>query len=205
MTSGQAILLRYVLVLALAGTGCLTATACAPKPWPAGTLPDKLDLPKASQITQAWSCKDRLGEQLVVATRSPGSPGSPTEGARTTELTFSKYRQTATGWKKDWQARDFLNAPPASMAPELILLGDYDGDGQADVFLAYALPGPPAQSDEGKLLVFYKDQKYAIRGAVAHSPTDFGSRKTSANFLTLPQAIQERAFRLWDKLNSPRH
>lgn len=202
MTSGQAILLRYGLVLALAGTSCLTAKACAPKPWPTGSLLDKLDLPKASQITQAWSCKDRLGEQLVVAARSTGSPN---EGAGTTELTFSKYRQTATGWKKDWQARDFLNAPPASMAPELILLGDYDGDGLADVFLAYALPGPPAQSDEGKLLVFYKDQKYAIRGAVAHSPTDFGSRKTSANFLTLPQTIQERAFRLWDKLNSPRH
>lgn len=202
MTRNQGILLRHGLVLALAGTTCLAATACAPKPWQPGSLPDKLDLPKSSQITQAWSCKDRQGEQLVVASRSIGSPS---EGTRTTELTFSKYRQTAAGWKKDWQARDFLTAPPAAMAPELILLGDYDGDGQADVFLAYALPGQSAQPDEGKLLVFYKDQKYAIRGAVAHTLTDFGSRKTSENFLTLPQTIQDRAYRLWDKLNSPRH
>lgn len=202
MTRSRAILLRCILTLALAEAIGQTAAACTPKPWPSGSLPDKLDLPKSSQITQAWSCKDRLGEQLVVATHSTSAPG---DIASTTELTFAKYRQTPTGWKKDWQARDFLTTAPTAMQPELILLGDYDGDGQVDVFLAYALPGQPAQPDEGKLLVFYKDQKYAIRGAVAHTPTDFGSRKTSANFLTLPPAIQERAFRLWDKLNSPRH
>lgn len=180
------------------------AHACTTRPLPPAALPDSLELPKGSRVTQAWSCKDKLGEQLVLATLSTNSQPLPPSQSEA-ELTFLKFRQTPLGWKRDWQARDFLHDQPAQRTNELILLGDYDGDGQADVFLAYAIPGLPAEPDEGKLLVFYKDQKYAIRGAVARTPSDFGSRKLSANFLTLPQAIQTQAFRLWDKLNSPHH
>lgn len=181
-----------------------SALACAARPVPLDSLSGKLDLPKASWLTQAWSCHDAQGEELVIAAHAPAQKNGSGLGE---ELIFQKYRQTASGWKKDWQARDFLGpglTSRANTSSELILIGDFDGDGLADIFIAYTLPGQPVPPDEGKLLVFHKDQKYALRGAIARSRNDFGSRKITARFLTLPQPLQDQALKLWDKLNMPR-
>lgn len=182
------------------------ARACAARPIPLDSLAGKLDLPKQAWLTQAWSCRDTQGEELVIAAHAPAiaqkNSAHPGE-----ELLFQKYRQTSSGWKKDWQARDFLGPTltrHANSHAELILMGDFDHDGLADVFIAYSLPGQPVPPDEGKLLVFHKDQKYALRGAIARSRDDFGSRKITSHFLTLPQTLQDQALRLWDKLNTPR-
>jgi hypothetical protein len=195
------LLARLAILLTLTSTThSQPAQACTARTLPTKPLASQLDLPKESQITQVWSCKDTSGEQLVVAALAHAS--GQTHGE---ELLFLKYTQTSNGWKKNWQARDFLNdATSASLPPtEHVLLQDVDGDGLAEVFIAYSLPGQAAALDEGKLLVYYKDHKYAIRGAIARTPNDFGSRKIPASFLTLPPAIQNQALKLWDKLTTP--
>lgn len=180
--------------------------ACSSRPQPLASLAERLgELPADSQITQAWSCKDRAGEQLVVAARVATDAHAPRHGP---VLLFQKFTHTPHGWKRNWQARDFPRPVATALGPastgEVILLGDYDGDGVADILIAYTLPGQPMPPDEGKLLVFYKDQKYTIRGAIARSPGDFGSRKMFGNFASLPQPIQARALQLWERLSTPR-
>lgn len=182
------------------------ALACTSRPQPLSSLTQRLgSLPADSQITQAWSCKDSTGEQLVVASRVATDAHAPGRGP---SLLFQKFTHTAHGWKRHWQARDFPSPRAATIGPastsEVIHLGDYDGDGVADILIAYTLPGQPVPPDEGKLLIFYKDQKYAIRGAIARSPGDFGSRKMSSNFASLPQPIQARALQLWERVSTPR-
>lgn len=173
------------------------AATCAPHAVAPGVLKEP-GLPASGHVTQAWACKDAVGEHLIQAIHQAST--DPLWG---TQLLFTKHTRTPSGWKKDWQARDFVLTPPSTPIAEILLIKDADGDSLADVFIAYTLPGQDKANDEGKLLVFYKDKKYAIRGAIARSPDDFGSRKISPDFLTLPQAVQTQALQLWDKLSAP--
>lgn len=190
----RALALAWLVWHALPG-----AHACTARALPAAMLGPQMGLSTPGEVTQAWSCKDARGDHVLVVSHQ--ATGSKPQG---TELLFTKRTRTAAGWKKDWQARDYLSEPPSSASnPEVVLMKDADGDGLADVFIGYALPRPTAASDEGKLLVYYKDRKYAIRGAIARTPSDFGSRKIDPDFSTLPQAIQTQALQLWDKISTP--
>lgn len=172
--------------------------ACTTRALPTASLNETLGLYTEGRVTQAWACKDASGEHVLMASRQ----ASP-DPQFAMQLSFVKHTRTPSGWKKDWQARDFLVTPPGASMPEIMLIKDVDGDSLADVFIAYTLPGQDKATDEGKLLVFYKDKKYAIRGAIARTPDDFGSRKISPNFLSLPPVVQAQALQLWDKLSAP--
>jgi hypothetical protein len=189
------------------------AWACKAKTIPFVALASVVQLGKDEQVTQAWTCTDSTGEQIIVASRQV-STGS----IRGTQLAFYKLVKAASGWKRVWQARDFQHDvnPPAReglrevlstvdkpLAGDTVVLKDVDGDGLAEVFIAYKLPGRTGEPDTGKLLVFYKDQKYAIRGAVARTSNDFGSRKLSDGFLNLPASVQKQALQLWDQFSTP--
>jgi hypothetical protein len=184
-------------LLAVAAPG--VAAACTARALAPDTVPTQWGIAVEGKLTQAWACKDASGEHVVTASQQPAS-----DKQLGTELMFVKFSRNGTAWKKDWQARDYRpDSRLRSPTPELVILKDADGDGVLDVFIAYALPGPGAATDEGKLLVFYKDRKYAIRGAIARTPDDFGSRQISPNFMTLPQPVQTEALKLWDKLSIP--
>jgi hypothetical protein len=175
------------------------ASACTAVPLPLASVNDRLNMPIEGEISQAWACKDNAGEHIVLATRQ--NAPEPLQG---TQIQFAKFTKSASGWKRDWQARDFLlDAGNRISSSEIILLKDVDGDGLAETFIAYSLPGRTGEPDTGKLLVYFKDHKYAIRGAIAHTASDFGSRKMDAGFQALPAQIQSQALQLWDKLSPP--
>lgn len=175
------------------------AGACTARAVPASVLGKQLGITEEGSLAQAWSCTDAGGEHVLTISRVASS-----DRGQGTQLLFVKRTRTATGWRKAWQARDFVAEPMASApGPELVMMKDVDSDGLADIFIAYALPRPTAASDEGKLLIYYKDHKYAIRGAIARTPDDFGSRKLDPAFGTLPQPLQLQALKLWDQLSLP--
>lgn len=175
------------------------ADACTAVPLPLASVNDRLGMSIEGQVSQAWACKDSAGEHVVLATRQRAP--EPLHG---TEIQFSKLSKSASGWKRDWLARDFLlDGGNMLTSSEIILLKDVDGDGLAEVFIAYVLPGQTGEPDNGKLLVFYKDHKYAIRGAIARTVSDFGSRKMDAGFHALPASVQSQALQLWDRLSLP--
>ena len=185
---------------AMALTACsASALACTnARTLSADTLKTQIGLLSQGQISQAWACTDKAGEHWVVASKLPLG-----DHEHKVQLLFAQFTRTASGWKKNWQARDFLPAQTKAASAEMIVIKDTDGDGLAEVFLAYALTGQAAAQGEGKLLVYYKDKKYAIRGAIAQTANDFGSRKIEPDFLTLPQPVQHQALQLWDKLSAP--
>lgn len=183
-----------ILLFAIAGK----ASACTAVPLPLASVNDRLNMPLEGEISQAWACKDNAGEHIVLATRQTAP--EPLLG---TQIQFSKFTRLPSGWKRDWQARDFLLDSSRISSSEIVLLKDVDGDGLAEVFIAYSLPGRTGEPDTGKLLVYVKDHKYAIRGAIARTASDFGSRKMDAAFLALPAPIQAQALQLWDRLSPP--
>ena len=166
---------------------------------------DQVKAPVEGRVAQAFNCKDLDGEQLFVETRLAGPTlnGKP----QATALTFYQFTLNAQGLlTRRWQARDF--APPdsrLSRSPQThrFTARDVDGDGLAEAFIAYALPGAAFGPDEGKLLVFHKDRKYAVRGVVALAPGGFSTRNIDPGFELLPAAIQRHALQQWDALALP--
>jgi hypothetical protein len=173
--------------------------ACPKQAIDPAKLSPALDLQTDEQLDQAWVCTDQAGEHVVTVSRvrSPGQRG--------TEVLFTQRSRQAKGWKKDWQARDFLIAPTehGSETRNRVVLNDVDHDGHLEAYIAYVLPGPSQSVDEGKLLVFFNGRKYAIRGAIPRSPDDFGSRQIGSAFYALPAAVQAQALSLWDQLSKP--
>jgi hypothetical protein len=181
--------------------------ACQVKPVPAQAL----KVPVDGVVVQAFSCKDAEGDHLFVESRLQGA----TVQGKTppAELTFYKFTQTATGYIKRWHARDFApiderssTGARATRAPrtDRFIVRDVDGDGIVEAFISYTLPGLAPNPDDGKLLVYYKDRKFAIRGAVAQGPGDFGSRTLDVGFATLPVTVQNYALNLWDTVSLPK-
>lgn len=184
------------------------AHACQIKPVQA----QGVKAPVEGVIVQAFTCKDAEGEHLFVESRQAGQ--SAQGKALPAELSFYKFTASATGYTKRWQARDFApidersaSGPRPSARPprtDRFIVRDVDGDGMAEAFISYTLPAQAPNPDDGKLLVYYKDRKFAIRGAVAQGPGDFGSRTLDAGFSVLPAPVQNYALSLWDSVALPK-
>lgn len=178
------------------------ARACSPTNLQADTI----KAPVEGQVIQAVTCRDVDGEEVFIESRATGSVIAGKQQA--TSLSFYKFTVGANGvYTKRWQARDFIPVDARNgknSRPARFVVRDVDGDGLAEAFISYALPGNSANPDEGKLLVFYKDRKYAIRGAVAAYSSDFSTRNLDSAFASLPPAVQSYALGLWDTVALPR-
>jgi hypothetical protein len=181
--------------------GCQAAAACQTRAVPS----DQVTAPVEGTIAQAFSCKDAEGEQLFVETRLPGLVVNGKLQA--TAVSFYKFTLQTNGKpNKRWQARDFVPADSRlSRSPKVdrFTAQDVDGDGVLEAFIAYSVPGQSGNPDEGKLLVFFKDRKYAVRGALALAPDGFSTRTLDPAFATLPLAVQNHALGLWDTVALP--
>lgn len=190
--------------LMLAG---ITAHACQIKPVQA----QGVRAPVEGVIVQAFTCKDAEGEHLFVESRQAGP--SAQGKAAPAELSFYKFTTSGAAYIKRWQARDFAptdersaSSARSARAPrtDRFIVRDVDGDGVVEAFISYTLPAQAPNPDDGKLLVYYKDRKFAIRGAVAQGPGDFGSRTLDAGFSVLPAPVQSYALSLWDSVALPK-
>lgn len=200
--------LRLLTALMPAVLACAAVQAQSCQPRALIALPAKL--PLEGQAVQAIACKDAEGEHLFIESRAQPEPlrGKPQPQV----LSFYKFTLGAgQAAHRRWQARDFLPTddgiragPIHTSRADRFVVKDIDGDGIAEAFIAYALPGRAGAGSEGKLLVFYKDRKYAIRGAVAQGPDDFASRTLDPSFQTLPLSVQTYALTLWDQVALPR-
>lgn len=183
------------------------AHACQIRPVQAQAVKAPVD----GVIVQAFACKDAEGDHLFVESRQAGQS---TQGkVAPAELSFYKFTSSGAGYTKRWQARDFAptdersaSSARSARAPrtDRFIVRDVDGDGVVEAFISYTLPAQAPNPDDGKLLVYYKDRKFAIRGAVAQGPGDFGSRTLDAGFSVLPAPVQSYALSLWDSVALPK-
>jgi hypothetical protein len=197
--------------LGLTALGLMAATSQAHACQIKAVATDVIKVQVDGTIVQAFSCKDSEGQHLFIETRQ-ALAATQAKGPAA-ELSFYKFTANGTAYVRRWQARDFVqtsddrsagNRPGRTLRTDRFVVRDVDGDGVVEAFISYTLPGQPPNPDDGKLLVYYKDRKFAIRGAVAQGPGDFGSRTLDPAFGTLPVAVQNYALTLWDTVALPR-
>ena len=199
MTRAHALPLAFLLLSSLA----LTVQACQTRPVPL----EQVKVPVEGRVVRAFGCQDAQGEQLFVEARQPSPPGTRAPG---TALSFYQFTLGMPGNPnanaRRWVARDF--APSDSRLSRLpqvdrFTATDIDGDGVLEAFVAYSAAPVAGAAEEGKLLVFHKDRKYAVRGTVALLPGDFSTRNMDPGFESLPGSIQRHALQLWDSMALP--
>lgn len=197
--------LSFLLAVLLPGLAP-TAQACQTRP----VSPDLVKVLVEGRVVRAFGCQDALGDQLFVETRQPATAGLRAAG---TALNFYQFTLSNTSnasaqaaGNRRWMARDFAPADSRlSRSPQVarFTASDIDGDGVLEAFVAYSTAPTPGAAEEGKLLVFHKDRKYAVRGTVALLPGDFSTRNLDPGFEALPGSIQRHALQLWDSMALP--
>lgn len=167
---------------------------------PAQAADPRLEL--SGDVLKAYSCVDREGEHLLIATGTPLRKAFPSAGS--SEVHFYKFSQGGNGWTKRWEVRDWVTGTAnAGIAVDQFEAQTIDRGESTAAYIAYRIYAAGAAPEDGKLFVFYKDKKHAVRGTVARTVEDYASRSPDAAFLTLPPAIQEHALSMWDKLSLP--
>ena len=134
-------------------------------------------------VLKAYACRDPEGRHLFLASGIPQLKSVPDAGS--TEVHFYKYTQSGDTWTKKWEARDFLLGAGSGIDVANFEVQAADGGASSVAYMAYRLRTAGVPTEEAKLLVFYKDRKFAVRGAIARSADDFASRNIDAGFSAL--------------------
>lgn len=157
--------------------------------------PNEVDLGYTGKLIKAYECWDKEGVHLYVAsglqTRKFGDSGFHTE------LHFYKATNDHGGLINRWEARD-MGEGLVEASFRQFLVKDVDGDSISEAFISYELNGDGLDPDTRKVLVFYKNKKYAIRGRIAKQEEDQTTRSTDFDFDTLPVAVRKQALQMWD-------
>jgi hypothetical protein len=200
----------FAAVLAAMTVSAAASTALAAQPTAKNTLcveaaasdVEAADLPYEGKISQAQSCHDKEGRHLYFATQTLAVPSAPDVGA--SEVHFYQYTQMPDGtYKKRWEGRDFVPGPGATIQILNFQLLDLNQDGLTEAYIGYTVSSAADNADEAKLLIYVKERKTAIRGAIARRAEDYASRSLDENFKQLPPEIQQHALTLWDELSLP--
>ena len=179
----------FALALTGAHTGaCQQLTVLNPK---------EVDLDYTGKLIKAYECWDRLGVHVYVASRL--QTGKFGDSSFRSELHFYKATNDHGGLISRWEARD-IGEGLVEASFRQFLVKDVDGDGISEAFISYELNGDGLDPDTRKVLVYYKDKKYAIRGRVAKQDGDQTTRSTDLDFETLPVSVRKLALQMWDGL-----
>lgn len=152
-------------------------------------------------VLKAYACRDPDGQHLFLASGIPQLKSVPDAGS--TEVHFYKFTRSGDRWAKKWEARDFLVGTGSGIDVATFEIQPADGGATSVAYMSYRLRSAGVPTEEGKLLVFYKDRKFAVRGAIARGTEDFASRSIDPGFSALPTPVQAHALGLWDTLTLP--
>jgi hypothetical protein len=165
----------------------------------AKSLPSGIS-PKGT-VVKAAGWRDTTGQNLVVLTESGVHEGNA-------EIRAVRYKMSEGAWGEAWkvfdQVKDCQLDIEASFAKSAFQVTDLDGNGVAEVWMAYYLA---CQGDVSpmtmKIIMYEGDKKYAVRGEtkVSYSKieSEGGANKLDPSFDRAPPEFKTFALGLWDK------
>jgi len=194
--------------------GCIAVTpahAAAPVAVDAAWLAAN-HVPATKGVVASRRMVDAAGEHVLVLSRLTGpSPSSPNSGRiEHIELKADYYARAGTGWQREWAVRDFVDCPgldsAAAFDADAIAFTDLNGDGRAEVTIAYRLfCGGGIESQTVKVILRDGATKLAIRGeSVVRLPgqAPFGGEHRYDAALLQPErrAFKGHLERIWQSV-----
>jgi hypothetical protein len=157
------------------------------------TLPAKAVIPVKYEgvVQECYEYKDALGLHLFLATATGGGKN----------FFCSAYTLVNGNYVQDWQIKDYSSLAVA-MADDYTKIVDIDKDGIYESIFIYEYPVENNKygGTTWKLMLHYKNKKYAIRAHEPDSDYDEPDLTMDKSFDTLPKAVKAYVTRYWDDL-----
>lgn len=107
------------------------------------------------------------------------------------------------GYLEKWDIKDTNGTPLCGLRPILPLVDVIDaGDGNALVTVPYWFNCDGLDPTTVKLIMVYKDKKYAIRGTLPNQDSDQITRVPGNTFQELPDVVQKTALAYYAKVEA---
>lgn len=116
-----------------------------------------------------------------------------------TEIYAYKYTISDGKYEKNWEIKDFNPSflMTADIVEKLDVL-DIDKDGLAETVFMYEISPDGLDPITLKLMLHYKNKKYAIRGEIPQQESDIYKQKIDPAFDELPREVRAYAIKRWD-------
>lgn len=159
-------------------------------------------------VFKAFAFRDQHGSNYVLLTESQDSIVHDGPNADTLHHAIKAVCLTANGdgYTKNWEINDLADRTAGEISiwfwSKSCAFTDLDGDGLAEVFIAYSTKG--AEDGDGgrlKLILVYKGQKIAIRHQ--DSELDEGRQtRVDAAFYALPAVVQQKGIAILKRIQA---
>ena len=116
------------------------------------------------------------------------------------EIFAYKYTYINGEYKKNWEIKEFN--PSALVTVDFLdqlQIADIDKDGIAETVFVYEIAPDGLDPITLKLMLHYKDSKYAIRGEIPQQDSDEYRKKVDPSFDHLPASVKTYALKFWDR------
>jgi hypothetical protein len=155
---------------------------------------DKIPVNYKGELDDAYKIEDKGGVHIFVA--------SHMQAGNVDSLFVKYFTQSSNNWKEDWQIKDFSNKVAASLYT-VTKFADIDGNGVFETLFAYEVAEDfaPGSIMTRKVMLFYKDRKYAIRGQFHEGADDSGTVVMDKDFDTIPFAVKKYTIGYWNELS----
>ncbi|RDD83356.1 hypothetical protein DVJ77_01865 [Dyella tabacisoli] len=113
------------------------------------------------------------------------------------------FLQDHGGYLARWEIKDANGGPLCGLKMLTPLVDIIDaGDGQSLVMVPYWIDCDGLDPTEVKLIMVYKDRKYAIRGNLPNQEGDEITRTPGETFKELPAVVQKTALAYWERVEA---
>jgi len=157
------------------------------------TVPAKAPIPVKYEgaVQECYEYKDAAGLHLLLATATGGGKN----------FLCTVYTQVNGNYVQDWQIKDYSGLE-VGMADDYTKIVDIDKDGIYESIIVYQYPTENNKygGTTWKLLLHYKNKKYAIRAHQKDSDYDDSGTTMDESFNTLPKSVKKYVVQYWNKL-----
>jgi hypothetical protein len=157
------------------------------------TVPPKAPIPVKYEglVQECYEYKDAAGQHLLLATATGGGKN----------FFCTAYTQVNGNYVQDWQIKDYSSLAVA-MADDYTKIVDIDKDGIYETIFIYEYPEEKSKygGTNWKLMLHYKNKKYAVRAHEPDSDYDEPDLTMDKSFDTLPKSVKAYVRNYWDKL-----
>ncbi len=155
-----------------------------------------------SQLLKGLQYPDQYGNARIFAFGA--SKNGPTIDDKSyVSLHAYGFIEDHGGYLTKWEIKDTNSTQLCGLQLLMPLVDVIDaGDGNALVTVPYWIACDGLDGTVVKLIMVYKDKKYAIRGSLPNQDTDEVTETPSDNFKELPAAVQKTALAYYAKVEA---
>jgi hypothetical protein len=193
----------YIAMLAFCAVANAAATTVAVSPLQPGDRADAASYyENGSKLLKGLQYPDDYGNARIFAF------GANKEGPTVDDKSYVSLHAYGLladhgGYLTKWEIKDTNGSPLCGLQLLMPLVDVIDaGDGNALVTVPYWIACDGLDGTVVKLIMVYKDRKYAIRGNLPNQDTDELTRVPGDNFRDLPPVVQKTALAYYARVEA---